>query len=68
MASIAKIGNSSLILLYTAMIVNPTPIHIGKANIGLRELYTLAIFLTKVLMDLIIFLHHFLCNILSKAR
>ena len=68
MASIAKIGNSSLILLYTAMIVNPTPIHIGKANIGFRELYTLAIFLTKVLMDLIIFLPHFLCNILSKAR
>lgn len=65
MASIAKIGNSSLILLYTAMIVNPTPIHIGKANIGLRELYTLAISLKNVLIDLVIFLPQFFCNILS---
>ena len=65
MASIAKIGNSSLILLYTAMIVNPTPIHIGNANRGLMEIYIVAISLKNVLIDLVIFLPQFFCNILS---
>lgn len=65
MPNIAKIGNSSLILLYTAMIVNPTPIHIGKANRGLMEIYIVAISLKNVLIDLVIFLPQFFCNILS---